>query len=114
MYRVFARLRNFCSGGVPFRVRPAGGCYAPRAKDGAARHREGAWGLCRAGIAGPWSACQGTARVVQWPAPGSEDTELGSFWSRRWSIERKRYAREFKLEAVRLVKERGVSVAQAS
>ena len=28
--------------------------------------------------------------------------------------ERKRYAREFKLEAVRLVKERGVSVAQAS
>ena len=29
-------------------------------------------------------------------------------------MERKRYAREFKLEAVRLVKERGVSVAQAS
>ena len=29
-------------------------------------------------------------------------------------MERKRYGREFKLEAVRLVKERGVSVAQAS
>jgi hypothetical protein len=29
-------------------------------------------------------------------------------------MERKRYAREFKLEAVRLVKERGVSVAQWS
>ena len=29
-------------------------------------------------------------------------------------MERNRYAREFKLEAVRLVKERGVSVAQAS
>ena len=29
-------------------------------------------------------------------------------------MERKRYAREFKLEAVRLVKERGVAVAQAS
>ena len=29
-------------------------------------------------------------------------------------MERKRYTREFKLEAVRLVKERGVSVAQAS
>ena len=29
-------------------------------------------------------------------------------------MERKRYAREFKLKAVRLVKERGVSVAQAS
>ena len=29
-------------------------------------------------------------------------------------MERKRYAREFELEAVRLVKERGVSVAQAS
>ena len=27
-------------------------------------------------------------------------------------MERKRYAREFKLEAVRLVKERGVSVAE--
>ena len=29
-------------------------------------------------------------------------------------MERKRYGREFKLEAVRLVKERGVAVAQAS
>ena len=29
-------------------------------------------------------------------------------------MERNRYGREFKLEAVRLVKERGVSVAQAS
>jgi len=29
-------------------------------------------------------------------------------------MERKRYAREFKLEAVKLVKERGLSVAQAA
>ena len=29
-------------------------------------------------------------------------------------MERKRYAREFKLEAVKLVKERGVSVAEAA
>ena len=29
-------------------------------------------------------------------------------------MERKRYSREFKLEAVRLVRERGVSVAQAA
>ena len=29
-------------------------------------------------------------------------------------MERRRYTREFKLEAVRLIKERGVSVAQAS
>jgi transposase-like protein len=28
-----------------------------------------------------------------------------SFWSRRWSMERKRYAREFKLEAVRAIAE---------
>ena len=29
-------------------------------------------------------------------------------------MERRKFAREFKLEAVRLIKERGVSVAQAS
>src|SRR5450631_2508382 len=49
-----------------------------------------------------------------WAAPGSEDTELGVLWSRRCVMERRQYTREFKLEAVRLIKERGVSYAQAS
>jgi transposase len=47
-----------------------------------------------------------------WPAPGSEDTELGVILEPE--VVYGTYAREFKLEAVRLVKERGVSVAQAS
>jgi transposase len=47
-------------------------------------------------------------------APGSEDTELGVLWSRRCVMERRQFTREFKLEAVRLIKERGVSYAQAS
>jgi transposase len=40
--------------------------------------------------------------------------ELGVLWSRRCVMERRQYAREFKLEAVRLIKERGVSYAQAA
>src|SRR5712691_297664 len=47
-------------------------------------------------------------------APGSEDTELGVLWSRRCVMERRQFTREFKLEAVRLIKQRGVSYAQAS
>jgi transposase-like protein len=35
-------------------------------------------------------------------------------WSRRCVMERRQFTREFKLEAVRLIKERGVSYAQAS
>src|SRR5450631_26216 len=49
-----------------------------------------------------------------WAAPGSEDTELGVLWSRRCIMERRQFTREFKLEAVRLIKQRGVSYAQAS
>ena len=42
--------------------------------------------------------------------------EFGSFdcWNRRSIMERRKFTREFKLEAVRLIKERGVSYAQAS
>src|SRR4029450_10157184 len=35
-------------------------------------------------------------------------------WSWRWVMERRKFTREFKLEAVRLIKERGVSYVQAS
>ena len=49
-----------------------------------------------------------------WPAPGSTDTELGVMLEPEVVMERRRHGREFKLEAVRLVKERGVSVAQAA
>src|ERR1700752_658419 len=34
--------------------------------------------------------------------------------NRRWVMERRKFTREFKLEAVRLIKERGVSYVQAS
>jgi transposase-like protein len=35
-------------------------------------------------------------------------------WDRRWVMERRRFTREFKLEAVRLIRDRGVSYAQPS
>src|SRR6185437_5663439 len=35
-------------------------------------------------------------------------------WSWRWVMERRKFTREFKLEAVRLIKDRGVSYGQAS
>jgi transposase-like protein len=35
-------------------------------------------------------------------------------WNRRCVMERRQFTREFKLEAVRLIKQRGVSYAQAS
>src|SRR5258707_5032526 len=44
----------------------------------------------------------------------AEGNELGVLWSRRCVMERRQFTREFKLEAVRLIKERGVSYAQAS
>ena len=47
-------------------------------------------------------------------AAGSEDTELGVLSNRRCVMERRQFTREFKLEAVRLIKQRGVSYAQAS
>jgi hypothetical protein len=43
-------------------------------------------------------------RSPVWAARGSEDTELGVLWSRRWVIERRKFTREFKFEAVKLVK----------
>ena len=49
-----------------------------------------------------------------WPVPGSEDTELGVFMGPGAVMERRRFTREFKLEAVRLIRDRGVSYAQAS
>jgi transposase len=52
--------------------------------------------------------------ISLWAAPGSEDTKLGVLWSRRCVMERRQFTREFKLEAVRLIKQRGVSYAQAS
>jgi transposase len=47
-------------------------------------------------------------------SPGSEDTKLGVLWSRRCVMERRKFTREFKLEAVKLVKDRGVSYARAA
>src|ERR1700712_1548585 len=42
------------------------------------------------------------------------DTKIGVSYSRRWVMRRRKFSREFKVEAVKLVKERGVSVAQAA
>ena len=63
-------------------------------------------------------SCQGRSAgralcLTVWPAPGSEDTELGVFMGPEVVMERRRFTREFKLEAVRLIKDRGVSYAQA-
>src|SRR5436190_23914829 len=46
--------------------------------------------------------------------PGSEDTKIGVLLSRRWVMERRKFTREFKLEAVKLIRDRGVSYARAS
>jgi transposase len=53
--------------------------------------------------------------LTDWAAAGFKDTLL------RWKMKpevvmgtRRQFSREFKLEAVRLVKDRGVSVAQAA
>src|SRR3974390_3753818 len=42
------------------------------------------------------------------------DTEIGCFMKPEVAMQRRRVSREFKLEAVKLVRERGVSVAQAA
>jgi transposase len=42
--------------------------------------------------------------IVVWPAPGPEDIELGVFMGPKVVIERRRFIREFKLEAVRLIR----------
>jgi transposase len=41
------------------------------------------------------------------------DTEIGCFIKAEVVMQRRKFSREFKVEAVRLVRERGVSVAQA-
>jgi transposase-like protein len=52
--------------------------------------------------------------LLEWPAPGSEDTELGVFMEPEVGQEKRKFTREFKFEAVRLIKDRGVSYTQAS
>ena len=43
------------------------------------------------------------------------DTEIGCFMEPEGAMQRRRrFSREFKLEAIRLVRDRGVSIAQAS
>lgn len=41
------------------------------------------------------------------------DTEIGRFMKPEVVMQRRKFSREFKVEAVKLVRERGVSVAQA-
>lgn len=41
-------------------------------------------------------------------------TRMRCFWNRRVTMRRRRFSREFKLEAVKLVLERGVCAAQAA
>jgi hypothetical protein len=53
-------------------------------------------------------------RRPKWPAPGSEDTELGVLMELEVGHGETKFTREFKLEAVRLIQERGVSYVQAS
>ena len=49
-----------------------------------------------------------------WPAAGFVDTQLGLFMKAEVVYGKGKFSREFKVEAVHLVGERGVSVAQAS
>src|SRR5450432_3361923 len=42
------------------------------------------------------------------------DTEIGCFMKPEGTMQRRRFSREFKLEAVKLIRERGVSAAQAA
>jgi transposase len=42
------------------------------------------------------------------------DTEIGCFMKPEVAMQRRKFGREFKLEAVKLVRARGVSVAQAA
>jgi transposase len=42
------------------------------------------------------------------------DTEIGCFMKPEVAMQRRKFGREFKLEAVKLVRDRGVSVAQAA
>lgn len=58
---------------------------------------------------------QPAARSAVWPAAGSVDTEIGCLKELGgWEMQRRRFTREFKVEAARLVTERGVSVTQVT
>lgn len=46
-----------------------------------------------------------------WPAAGFKDTELGVCMKLEVGMDRRKFTREFKLEAVKLIRERGVTVA---
>jgi hypothetical protein len=50
----------------------------------------------------------------RWPAPGFKDTEIGFLMKAETGHREMEVHREFKLEAVRLIKDRGVSYVQAS
>jgi hypothetical protein len=52
--------------------------------------------------------------LAYWPEPVPKTPRLGVLMDRRCVMERRKFTREFKLEAVRLIKERGVSYTQAS
>jgi transposase len=42
------------------------------------------------------------------------DIEIGCFMKPEGAMQRRRFSQEFKLEAVKLIRERGVSAAQAA
>lgn len=44
-------------------------------------------------------------QIIEVPAPGSEDTESGVLMELEVVMERRQFIREFKLEAVRLIKD---------
>ena len=52
--------------------------------------------------------------LTKWSAPGSEDTEFGVLMEPEVPHGEAEITREFKLEAVRLIKDRGESYVQAS
>ena len=51
--------------------------------------------------------------AIQWHAPGFVDTKIGCFMKPEVQMQRRKFTREFKVEAVRMTKERWVLVAQA-
>ena len=49
-----------------------------------------------------------------WAAAGSVDTKIRYFWTWRMEMQRRKFSREIRLEAMKLVRERGVSASQAA
>ena len=52
--------------------------------------------------------------AITYAAAGFVDTEIGCFMKPEVAMQRRKFSREFKVEAVRLVRDRGVSAAQAA